>query len=267
MPGRTYNPSMPTAERYQQYASHYARSGNHAPDWHAAGESPERFARRSEWLPQDKNARILDIGCGWGNLLMSLWCAGYRRLEGIDLSPEQAAIGNHSAEGRVLIHCGDGGEFLSGRRSEYDLITLVSVIEHIPTNDVVPFLTQVRLALAPGGRIVLYAPNMANLTSAWIQFSDVTHATGFTELSIQQVLDQAGFEDHRFVTSRASDLSQWRISKTWRGLGLGQWANNALHRLAYSITGQSPRPSCFAANLEVYSHRPAAERSARGLRS
>jgi 2-polyprenyl-3-methyl-5-hydroxy-6-metoxy-1,4-benzoquinol methylase len=248
----------PTVERYEQYASHYARSGNQAPDWRAADAHPERFARRAEWLPEDKNARILDVGCGWGSLLLSLSCAGYRRLEGVDLSPEQTAIGNHAAEGRVLIHCADGREFLSRHRSEFDLITLISVIEHIPTSEVVPFLNQVRLALAPGGRVVLFAPNMANLTSAWIQFSDITHATGFTELSIQQALDQAGFVDHHLVRSNARDLSRWQISRPWRGLGLGQLANEALHRAIYHITGQSPRPTCFAANLEVYSHRPAA---------
>ena len=247
---------MSTLDCYQLYALHYARAGNQAPAWRTAAEDPDRFARRAEWLPESRHARILDIGCGWGGLLMALWCAGYRRLEGLDFSPEQAAIGNAAAEGRVVIHCGEGREFLTGRRSQYDLITLISVIEHIPAGEVVPFLRQVKLALVPGGRVVLYVPNMANLTSAWIHFSDLTHTTGFTELSIQQALEQAGFEGHRFVKAGGRDLSKWHILRPWRGLGLGQMANEALHRLVYRITGQSPKPSCFAANLEVYSHRP-----------
>jgi SAM-dependent methyltransferase len=255
---------MSTLDCYQLYALHYARTGNQAPPWRTAIEYPDSFAHRAEWLPECRLARILDIGCGWGSLLMSLWCAGYRRLEGIDFSSEQTAIGNAAAEGRVVIHCAKGQEFLAGCRSQYDLITLISVIEHIPAAEVVPFLRQVRLALVPGGRVVLYLPNMANLTAAWIHFSDLTHTTGFTELSIQQALEQAGFQDHRFVKAGARDLSKWRISRPWRGLGLGEMANSALHRLAYDITGQSPKPTRFAANLELYSHRPAAaERSPR----
>ena len=257
---------MPATERYRQYAAHYARSGNDEPDWLAASRNPERLARRSEWLPRDRNARILDVGCGWGGLLMSLWCAGYRNLEGIDLSREQVEIGNRAAGGRIRIQCAEAAAFLRRHSARYDLITMFSVIEHVAASEVVPLLDLVRRALRPGGRVVLYAPNLANLTSAWIQFSDITHLTGFTELSIQQALDQAGFENHRLVTTKAYDLSQWDVLRPWRGLGLGQAANHILHRLAYGITGQSPRPSCFAANLEIYSHRPQLEEGERGAR-
>ena len=247
---------MQAAELYQEYASHYARTGNREPQWPAAAEPPQPLPHRPEWLPMDKHARVLDVGCGWGSQLASLWRAGYRRLEGVDASPEQAAIGNRLAGGRVRIHCQDGRRFLAGHPSQYDLILLMSVIEHIPAAEVVPFLTDARRALVPGGRLVLFAPNMANLTSMWIQFSDITHATGFTEFSIRQALDMAGFEAHQLVTQRSRDLSQWTILRPWRGLGVGQWTNNMLHRVVYRITGQFPRPTCFAANLEIYTHRP-----------
>jgi 2-polyprenyl-3-methyl-5-hydroxy-6-metoxy-1,4-benzoquinol methylase len=248
---------MPAAELYQKYASHYLRAGNREPDWRLAEEHPERFARHAEWLPADRSVRILDVGCGWGNLLLSLWSAGYRRLEGIDLSFEQAEIGHAAAEGRAAIQCSEGAPFLASHESSYDLITLMSVLEHIPPGEVVGFLQLVRRALAPGGRVVIYVPNMANLTSAWIQSSDLTHRTSFTELSLQQALEQAGFEDHSFVKNSGRDLSAWRIWRPWRGLGLGVLVNNLIHRTAYRITGQSPIPTRFEANLEVYSHRPA----------
>lgn len=254
---------METAlDRYERYALHYARSGNQTPDWRRALKYPNLFARRAPWLPSDPDARILDIGCGWGYNLMSLWCAGFRRLEGVDFSPEQIAIGNEASEGRLALFCADGGDFLENKAGQYDLVTLISVLEHIPSGEVAPFLRRIHRALVPGGRIVLFTPNMANLTSAWIQFSDLTHATAFTELSIQQALDQAGFEDHRFVAPHARDLSKWTPFRPWRGLGVSQLLNTALHRAAYKITGQSPRPSQFAANLEVYSHKPAAASTA-----
>ncbi len=43
-------------------------------------------------LPPRKDAEILDLGCGTGHFLYYLGWAGYTRAQGIDRSPEQAAI-------------------------------------------------------------------------------------------------------------------------------------------------------------------------------
>src|SRR4051812_43231134 len=40
-------------------------------------------------LPKDKNAMILDIGCGDGNFVYWMQQAGYTNAHGIDLSAEQ----------------------------------------------------------------------------------------------------------------------------------------------------------------------------------
>src|SRR5437016_493267 len=44
-------------------------------------------------LPTDKNARILDIGCGDGNSVYWLQQSGYKNAGGIDLSAEQIEKG------------------------------------------------------------------------------------------------------------------------------------------------------------------------------
>ena len=55
-------------------------------------------------LPQDRNTRILDLGCGYGALLYWLQQAGYRNLEGIDRSAEQVATQQVSAsQGRAVL--------------------------------------------------------------------------------------------------------------------------------------------------------------------
>lgn len=241
---------------YHGYNSHYARSGNTLPAWEAAERQPARFASQAAWLPESKDARILDFGCGWGQNLMRLWCAGYRFLEGVDISPDQAELANRAAGGRIRVHAADGREFLALRHSHYDLITLISVLEHFPATDAVALLDRVRHALVPGGRVVVFVPNMANLTSAWIHHSDLTHRTGFTELSLAQALEQAGFEDHRFVTSLGWNPAEWRPWRPWRGLAFRELLNVGLHRAFYRIAGQSPRPAQVSASLEVYSHRP-----------
>ncbi len=42
-------------------------------------------------LPADKGARLLDIGCGFGNLLYGMREAGYRNIQGIDMDGEAVA--------------------------------------------------------------------------------------------------------------------------------------------------------------------------------
>src|SRR5262249_48963311 len=43
-------------------------------------------------LPADRGAAILDVGCGFGGLLMHLRDRGYTNVRGVDVSPEQVAM-------------------------------------------------------------------------------------------------------------------------------------------------------------------------------
>ncbi|NQS89514.1 class I SAM-dependent methyltransferase, partial [Patescibacteria group bacterium] len=59
--------------------------------------TPEQFektadsyeAKFGEFIPQDKNSRILDIGCGCGHFLYYLQKNGYTNFYGIDVSSQQ----------------------------------------------------------------------------------------------------------------------------------------------------------------------------------
>ena len=44
-----------------------------------------------QYFPSDRNAAILDLGCGHGALIHLARQAGYRNLRGVDSSPEQVA--------------------------------------------------------------------------------------------------------------------------------------------------------------------------------
>lgn len=49
--------------------------------------------RSQYWLPDDKEASILEIGCGMGNRLYALHRMGFTRLTGVDQDPEVAGGG------------------------------------------------------------------------------------------------------------------------------------------------------------------------------
>jgi 2-polyprenyl-3-methyl-5-hydroxy-6-metoxy-1,4-benzoquinol methylase len=85
------------------------------------------------YLPKNKDARILDFGCGMGHFLFSLNKMGYNNFVGIDISPQQVAFVRKYITNNVIL--ADGFDFLKEairRRDYFDIIVLNDVIEHIP---------------------------------------------------------------------------------------------------------------------------------------
>jgi 2-polyprenyl-3-methyl-5-hydroxy-6-metoxy-1,4-benzoquinol methylase len=144
-------------------------------------------------LPQDKEARIIDVGCGTGNFLWWLQQQGYFLSEGIDLSPEQVAIANDLGVRNVLQ--GDLHSILRERQGCYAVIILRDVIEHFDKVEVIEALEICRAALLPGGRIVLQVPNAQSPFFGRIRYGDFTHELAFSATSLQQVLQVMGYGD------------------------------------------------------------------------
>ena len=55
--------------------------------WERAGAEAEAITKLLEKLNVDKDARILEVGCGNGRILINLAKLGYKNLVGIDISP------------------------------------------------------------------------------------------------------------------------------------------------------------------------------------
>lgn len=250
---------MPREDRlsvrsFADYSAHYARMGNLIPDWVEAERDPSRYRMKSPWLPVDREARILDFGCGWGGLLLQLWCTGYRNLDGVEVSESQFAVAQRQAAGRVRLYLADGQDFLGSASWKYDVVILSDVIEHVPASETQDLLTRIRGGLREGGRIVVRTPNMSSLLASYSRYIDRTHVCGFTEYSLMQFLDGAGFGNHRFTKDDwGLSLRGWRPWAPWRGTGLIGLANHCLHEALYRLREQKPRPKRFGYNLEVYS--------------
>lgn len=239
---------------YKHYEKHYQRMLNEKPDWEYAEKHPESFRSDKSWLPGDKTARILDFGCGWGHQLLSLWCAGYRNLEGVELVPAQAEIANEMARGRVKITCMDGRKYLDDKHNTYNMIILNDVLEHISYEDAIPLLKQLHCALVDEGTLVIRVPNASSILSTNSLYLDITHKTLYTEYSLMQLLDHTGFIKHSFVNENIRFITI--LSKRWRhqcALLIRHTLNYCLHRFLYWLRGQKPIPMLFGMNIEVYS--------------
>lgn len=150
-------------------------------------------------LPVNKEAAILDVGCGLGHFLQFCRNEGYAGTQGIDLSDEHVAFCR--AQG-LNVEKADAVEFLGTGRRRFDAIVMNDVIEHVPKERVFTFLEAVFAALSPGGSVVLKTVNMANpIMGAHSRYLDFTHETGWTQESMQQVLEHAGFTDIQVLPS------------------------------------------------------------------
>lgn len=143
-------------------------------------------------LPAHKDARILDIGCGYGEFLYFLQSQGYSNLRGIDLNRQHVRTGR--AFGVRNLWCGDSREFLKTTRRSFDFISALDVLEHIPKGEVLHFLRLIRRALVPGGIFLCQVPNLAGFYTP-LFYMDFTHETPFTAASLKQALQLAGFAD------------------------------------------------------------------------
>jgi 2-polyprenyl-3-methyl-5-hydroxy-6-metoxy-1,4-benzoquinol methylase len=249
-----------TSPFWGTYDQHYRRLGNVQPSLDAIGHSTAKRQLEAAWLPQDMNAAILDIGCGWGNLLLSLWAAGRRNLYGVDISRPMYDLAVHSLPEGIKLACADSVDYLKENIGRFDLITIFDVIEHMPVERAITLLQGCKDALRPSGRVVIRTPNMANLLAQYILYSDVTHVQGYSEWSLYQLLDLAGFSSHRVIVENRSGPASWASQLSLRhplaGLNIERLLGITLHRALFAIHPQIPKPTVYDFNIVVLSNKP-----------
>ncbi len=175
---------------YATYASQFQHQSpvfDRATARHAAQAFDEYF---KSWLPENKEAQILDLGCGSGKWLYYLSDRGYHNLTGVDLSAEQVDLARQVTADVVVENA---LAFLPRNQQKFDLITAFDLIEHLQKDEVINFLDLAADSLRPGGRLILQTPNADSPWAASIRYADFTHEVGFTPALLEKLLTGAGF--------------------------------------------------------------------------
>ncbi len=183
---RTENPA------FVDYLSrHYAHLGDHAR--HRAGKKRQLLHTYRRFLPEQRDAQMLEIGPGYGQLLELLRIdLGYARTVAIDVSREVSEFCEQVVPGSTTC-VSDTNEYLAQNAGRFERIFALHVLEHVPRAEAEPLVRAICGALRPGGRFLVEVPNMANLfTSGYLRYADLTHETGFAETSLRQLLTAAG---------------------------------------------------------------------------
>lgn len=142
------------------------------------------------WLPQNKDAKCLDIACGAGHALHLLKSAGYRNFAGIDISPEQVAT---SKKVWLEVYEANALQFLLQHKDTYDLIIGFDIVEHFTKDELFDFLDGIHAALRPGGRVILQTPNADSPFGLMHRYNDLTHELCFNKHSLNHLLNITGF--------------------------------------------------------------------------
>jgi len=186
------------------FSTHY---GIHRPDEDSARRNYQ--LNYGPFLPADKNAPILDAGCGSGLLLRFLVGAGYTQADGVDISGEQIRHCKESGLERVQ-KIDDLPAHLAQKAGFYQVIFLTDVLEHIPKELTLPILSGAHQALAPGGCLVVRVPNLAAFSGPYRRYMDFTHEVGFAEMSLSQVFRNAGFQKMQMHRDKSAFRSRWK---------------------------------------------------------
>jgi len=144
-----------------------------------------------KYLPKNKNAQILDIGCGMGQNLYTFSKLGYQNVVGVDFATDCVEFCKKNNFNAVEA---SAEEYLTDKKNFFDVITIYHVVEHIKKDYIITFLKILSESLVPGGIIIINIPNAANAISGVDgRYADFTHEVLYNERSMEQLLKLSGF--------------------------------------------------------------------------
>ncbi|NEE00185.1 class I SAM-dependent methyltransferase [Phytoactinopolyspora halotolerans] len=135
-------------------------------------------------------SRVLDIGCGQGELVRLLVADGFDA-RGVDVSTEQVSLAR--AAGLDRVEQADFHAHLRASAGSWDAVVATDVLEHLTRDEVLQTFDDARVALRPGGVLVARVPNAVSPTGGHTMWGDVTHETWFTRRSVAQLAAVTGF--------------------------------------------------------------------------
>ncbi len=200
-------------------------------------------------LPAQKDASILDVGCGFGQMLLRLRDEGFSQLQGIDIGNE--SVNFCQSSGLDVTQIETIKEFSDKNLGKFQLILMSHVLEHIPKEDVIENLIAIRRMLVPGGSFIVMVPNAQSATGVYWMYEDYTHYQLFTAGSLLYVLRSAGFQTIDFLDPKClKGLSWFQQKKRRLFLRMYELKVNFWNR-ATASSFHKPSPRIFSFELKA----------------
>jgi SAM-dependent methyltransferase len=136
---------------------------------------PELGGGALEWLAPAPGERILDLGCGDGQLTERIAAAG-AQVTGIDASPQMVA----GARGRGIDATEGAAESLPFADASFDAVFSNAVLHWVRGQD--EMMAEVHRVLRPGGRFVAEMGGHGNIAALRVAFAAVLAQLGHASL-------------------------------------------------------------------------------------
>ena len=210
-----------------------------------ASRAPYLRAVIRKYFPANREAKILDVGCGAGLLLYFLREAGYTRLWGIDTSPEQVQDARNS--GFEQVERANALEFLGNTADRsFEVIVAFDIIEHLTGPELLRLADEIHRVLSDGGLWLIHAPNAEGFFGNRIRYADLTHEQAFTRESIHQLSRAAGFSETKCFED--SPVAHGLKSM----LRLVSWKAMRIFLRVYRLSETGETNGIFSQNLLAY---------------
>lgn len=148
-----------------------------------------------KYLPQNRQAKVLVVSCGPGYFVQVLNQAGYQYVLGIDSDPAKI---KYAHERNLNCRVEQAFALLERPGEVFDLIICEQELNHLTKAESVEFLHLCYQKLGRGGTLLVNGLNGANpITGAEALAQNIDHFSTFTEYSLTQLLQYAGFTNIR----------------------------------------------------------------------
>jgi len=144
-------------------------------------------------LPKDKNAKILDVGFGFGAFMVYMKKKGFHNLYGVEYNNSQ--VENAKKMGFAVESITDLSKYLKNNPGRFDFIHASNVAEHFPKYNLIELFDLFYNALGIGGRLFIVVPNIASHRGIYARYLVLGHELGFSEISLMQILKVTNFRD------------------------------------------------------------------------
>jgi SAM-dependent methyltransferase len=205
-----------------------------------AAERWQRAPRRASFaavLPRPPAGRLLDFGCGAGEVLQEMQARGWH-VTGLDFSLQVVRDIQTRLHVPAVLGTLPHPDLAPG---SFEAITMSQSLEHV--HDPLRVLQEAHRLLTPGGRVVVAVPNIDSLAFRWFGADwwglDVPrHLTHFAPATLARMLERAGFRvetvqlvRHNGWLRRSAQLALLNPDRHPR------WLRLMRHRLVASLAG------------------------------